>query len=40
LIPNWPSVEKRLTSELIAVYRELHQAKREMAQIMLGRPLS
>jgi Zn-dependent protease with chaperone function len=40
LIPNWPSVEKRLTSELIAVYRELHQAKRELAQIMLGRPLS
>jgi Zn-dependent protease with chaperone function len=40
LFPEWPTIEKLLTSELIAVYREQYQAKRELAQIMLGRPLS
>jgi Zn-dependent protease with chaperone function len=39
LFPDWPLIEKVLTSELIAAYRELYWAKREMAQIMLGRPI-
>ncbi len=40
LIPAWEAIEAELTERLIAPYREYYLAKREAAQIMLGRPLS
>jgi Zn-dependent protease with chaperone function len=39
LLPNWPAIEKRLTEKLIDVFRENYRVKREIAQIMLGRPI-
>jgi Zn-dependent protease with chaperone function len=38
LFPAWTDIEKLLTNQLIALYREEYQLKREMAQIILGRP--
>jgi Zn-dependent protease with chaperone function len=38
LFPAWKAIEKLLTNQLIAVYREEYRIKREMAQIILGRP--
>jgi hypothetical protein len=38
LFPNWKKLEKRLTANLMDVYRDEYLAKREMAQIIMGRP--
>jgi hypothetical protein len=38
LFPDWPVLEKILTDELMALYRQDHFAKRELAQIILRRP--
>jgi Zn-dependent protease with chaperone function len=40
LFPEWKQIEKLLTEELLALYREEYLAKRELAQIILGRPMS
>jgi len=39
LLPEWDTIEKRLTEQLMLVYHQYEQARREAAQIMLGRPL-
>jgi Zn-dependent protease with chaperone function len=39
LIPGWPAIEKVFTGQLVAAAREVFLHKREMAQILLGRPL-
>jgi len=40
LFPEWQLIERVLTEQLIQVSREDYLAKREMAQIILGRPVS
>ncbi len=40
LIPAWEEVEKLLAESLIEPYREYYLLKRDMAQVMLGRPLA
>jgi Zn-dependent protease with chaperone function len=39
LFPDWDKIEEEMTERLMIVYRENYLAKREMAQIFLGRPL-
>jgi Zn-dependent protease with chaperone function len=39
LLDNWEAIEKELTERLLIPFREAYLAKREMAQIILGRPL-
>ena len=39
LFPAWRSIERVLTEQLVQAYREDYLAKREMAQIVLGRPI-
>jgi len=39
LFEDWEAIERELTERLLIPYREAYLAKREMAQIFLGRPL-
>jgi Zn-dependent protease with chaperone function len=39
LFENWEGIEHELTERLLIPYRQAYLAKREMAQIFLGRPL-
>lgn len=39
LVPQWEAIEKKLTDQIVSVYREVYWAKRELAQIFSGRPL-
>jgi hypothetical protein len=39
LFEHWETIERTLTERLLIPYREAYLAKREMAQIFLGRPL-
>jgi Zn-dependent protease with chaperone function len=39
LVPEWKSIEKKMTELLMARAQEDHAAKRELAQIILGRPI-
>jgi Zn-dependent protease with chaperone function len=38
-IPGWAGIERDLTIRLLAVYQEVYQAKMDMAQIILGKPI-
>ena len=37
LVPDWEAIELELTSRLMLLYRAHHEAKMEVAQILLGR---
>lgn len=36
----WPQIEKKMTVQILTLYREWYQAKMEFAQIVVGRPVS
>jgi Zn-dependent protease with chaperone function len=38
LFPDWPELERKMTEKLMAIVRESHLAKREIGQIIMGRP--
>jgi Zn-dependent protease with chaperone function len=40
LFEDWPAIEMQLTEQLVIAYHEMHEAKLDMAQILLGRPLT
>jgi Zn-dependent protease with chaperone function len=40
LLPAWPRIEKKMTDQIIAIYREYWQQKMDFMQIVAGRPLA
>jgi uncharacterized protein YfbU (UPF0304 family) len=39
LAPEWPKFAKEMTARWIAEMRQYHDAKMEIAQIIIGRPI-
>lgn len=40
LVNNWPAIEKVLSDRIVAVVQAVYNAKMEMAQLVLGRPVT
>ncbi len=40
LFDDWPAIETQLTERLVIAYHEMHEAKMDVAQILLGRPIN
>ena len=39
LFPDWPAIQKEFSDELMLIYREIHETRREIAQIVTRRRL-
>jgi Zn-dependent protease with chaperone function len=37
LFPNWPSIQKEFSDDLMLIYREMHEARQEIMQIFMRR---